>query len=62
MTTDARESLRRRLAAMPGATEEYPFKLPVRVFKVGGKMFAVTGVDDDPVRLTLKGHPGRQRD
>ncbi len=57
MTTDDREVLRRRLAAMPGATEEYPFKLPVRVFKVGGKMFAVTGIDDDPARVTLKGHP-----
>ena len=55
--TDDCESLRRRLAAMPGASEEYPFKLPVRVFKVGGKMFAVTGMDDNPVRLTLKGYP-----
>ena len=57
MTTDARESLRRRLAALPGATEEYPFKLPVRVFKVGGKMFAITSTDDNPVWLTLKGCP-----
>lgn len=57
MTANAREALRRRLAALPGATEEYPFKLPVRVFKVGGKMFAVTGVDDDPACLTLKGAP-----
>lgn len=54
--TDARESLRRRLAAMPGATEEYPFKLPVRVSKVGGKMFALSSMDD-PVRLTLRGRP-----
>lgn len=57
MLTDPREALRRRLAALPGATEEYPFNLAVRVFKVGGKMFAITGVDDDPVRLTLKGSP-----
>ena len=55
--TDPREAMRRRLAALPGATEEYPFKLAVRVFKVGGKMFAVTGIDDDPPRLTLKGDP-----
>ena len=55
--TDAREVLRRRLAALPGATEEYPFGLDVRVFKVGGKMFALTGVDDDPARLSLKGSP-----
>ena len=57
MTTDLREALRRRLVALPGATEEYPFTLAVRVFKVGGKMFAVTGVDDDPPCLTLKGTP-----
>lgn len=57
MTTDAREALRRRLAGLPGAAEEYPFTLAVRVFKVGGKMFAITGVDDDPIRLTLKGTP-----
>jgi len=57
VVTDPREDLRRRLAALPGATEEYPFKLAVRVFKVGGKMFAVTGLDDDPACVTLKGDP-----
>ena len=55
--TDPRETLRRRLAALPGAAEEYPFTLAVRVFKVGGKMFAVTSLDDDPVSVTLKGDP-----
>ncbi len=49
--------LREHLAALPGATEEYPFKLPVRVFKVGGKMFAMTPMDDDPGWVTLKGTP-----
>ena len=55
--TEDREALRRRLAAMPGATEEYPFDLSTRVFKVGGKMFALTGVDDEPPCLALKGSP-----
>ena len=55
--TDSRESLRCRLAALPGATEEYPFKLAVRVFKVGGKIFAVTSLDDKPMSVTLKGSP-----
>ena len=55
--TDSRTALRRHLAALPGATEEYPFKLAARVFKVGGKMFAVTGIDDDPPCITLKGDP-----
>lgn len=57
MVTDPREDLRRRLAALPGAAEAYPFKLAVRVFKVGGKMFAVTGLDDDPACVTLRGDP-----
>ena len=56
-TSDLRETLRGRLAALPGAAEEYPFKLPVRVFNVGGKMFAVTPMDDDPGWVTLKGTP-----
>ncbi len=57
MTTDPREALRRRLAALPGVTEEFPFSLPVRVFKVGGKMFAIIGLDDQPLSVTLKGTP-----
>ena len=56
-TLDLREDLRRRLATMPGAVEEYPFTLEVRVFKVGGKMFALTDLSGDPVRVTLKGSP-----
>ena len=55
--TDSREALRRRLAALPGATEVCPFGPAARAFKVSGKMFAVTGVDDDPPYLTLKGTP-----
>ena len=49
--------LREHLAALPGAVEDYPFKLPIRVFKVGGKMFALTGMDDNPESVTLKGTP-----
>ena len=55
--TDLREALRRRLAALPGATEEYPFGPDVRVFKVGGKIFAITGPDDAPASIALKGTP-----
>jgi predicted DNA-binding protein (MmcQ/YjbR family) len=51
------QDLRQLLASLPGAAEEYPFKLPVRVFKVGGKMFAVTPTDDAPGWITLKGTP-----
>ena len=56
-TPDLREALRRRLNSLPGATEDYPFKMAVRVFKVGGKMFAVTDIDGDPSWVTLKGTP-----
>ena len=55
--TLTREAMRGRLAALPGAVEDYPFKLPVRVFKVGGKVFAVTPADDAPGWVTLKGTP-----
>jgi len=57
VVTDPREDLRRRLAALPGAAEEYPFGLDVRVFKVGGKIFAITGPDDAPASVSLKGDP-----
>jgi len=53
----ALQDLRGRLSALPGATEEYPFTPTACVFKVGGKMFAVTDTDDDPIRVTLKGTP-----
>ncbi len=51
------QDLRGCLSALPGATEEYPFTPTACVFKVGGKMFAVTDTEDDPVRVTLKGTP-----
>jgi predicted DNA-binding protein (MmcQ/YjbR family) len=41
----------------PGATEEYPFGPLVRVFKVGGKMFAVGPRETNPNQVTLKADP-----
>ena len=38
-------------------TEETPFGPEVLVYKVLGKMFALTAWEDDPVRLTLKSDP-----
>lgn len=57
-----------RLAALefPGAYEDYPFGPDTRVFKVKapsggenrvGKLFAVTGVDDEEVSAILKCDP-----
>jgi predicted DNA-binding protein (MmcQ/YjbR family) len=41
----------------PGATEEYPFGDSVAVFKVGGKIFAICSVEDDPPQISLKCDP-----
>jgi predicted DNA-binding protein (MmcQ/YjbR family) len=43
----------------PGAVEEYPFGPETRVFKVGGRMFAVCPRDASPDHITLKSDPGK---
>jgi predicted DNA-binding protein (MmcQ/YjbR family) len=43
--------------AFPGATEEFPFGPEVSVFKVGGKMFAASHLDGEPLELSLKCDP-----
>lgn len=40
-----------------GAVEEYPFGPETRVFKVGGKMFAVCPRSASPDRITVKSDP-----
>jgi len=51
------EQLRRYLKAKPGAVEDFPFDLVTLVAKVGGKMFALVGTDEMPLRLNLKCDP-----
>ena len=41
----------------PGASEETPFGPDVLVFKVGGKMFAITPLEPAPVCLSFKASP-----
>ena len=41
----------------PGATSGFPFGEGHRVFKVGGKIFAVLHADESPVRVTFKADP-----
>lgn len=41
----------------PGAVEDYPFGDGVAVFKVGGKMFALIPLGDDPATMNLKCDP-----
>lgn len=43
----------------PGAEETTPFGPDVLVYKVGGKMFALTVPDDFPARVNLKCDPER---
>ena len=41
----------------PGASEGTPFGPDVLVFKVGGKMFALAGIDEVPTTVNLKCDP-----
>ena len=43
--------------ARPGAVEEFPFTESVSVFKVGGKMFALSDLGAKPLRISLKCDP-----
>jgi len=49
--------LRNYLLAKPGASEDFPFDTVTLVAKVGGKMFALVGTDEEPLRLNLKCEP-----
>ena len=54
MTANA---LRRWCLARPGAKEEFPFGAQPSVFKVGGKMFALSALESRPLRVSLKCEP-----
>ncbi len=42
---------------MPGTTEEFPFGEEVSVFKVAGKMFALSALSSRPLQVSLKCEP-----
>ncbi len=48
------EEFRNYCLAMPGATEELPFGPDTLVFKVMGKIFALTGLDSETFSINLK--------
>ena len=52
------DQLRERCLELPGTTEEFPFRPELSVFKVSGKVFALTGLDQKPLRISLKCEPG----
>jgi len=42
---------------MPGATEDFPFGEETSVFKVGGRIFAISGLSGRPLQVSLKCEP-----
>jgi predicted DNA-binding protein (MmcQ/YjbR family) len=53
---DAAE-LRGHCLSFPEAEETFPFGPETSVFKVAGKMFALSQLDADPLRVSLKCEP-----
>ena len=53
------EGLRALCLEMPGAVETFPFNESTSVFKVGanGKMFALTALGEEPLKVSLKADP-----
>ena len=53
---DAR-ALRECCLSQPGAVEDFPFSPGTSVFKVGGKVFAISGLERTPLEVSLKCEP-----
>ena len=53
------EDFRNYCMAKAGVTETFPFDESTLVFKVGGKMFALTGLDRPQFSINLKCDPDR---
>ena len=52
-----RDSMLGYLNDRPGAVEDYPFGDDVAVFKVGGRVFALCSLGDQPGSVSLKCDP-----
>ena len=50
-------SLRALCLGLLGAVEEFPFSPGTSVFKVNGKIFALSALDDAPLQVSLKCEP-----
>src|SRR5699024_9447935 len=53
------ETFRNYCLQKKGVTEEFPFGPETSVFKVMGKMFALTGLESMPYKISLKCDPER---
>lgn len=49
--------LRNHCLSLPGAEETFPFGPRTSVFKVGGKMFALSQLEADSLQVSLKCEP-----
>lgn len=49
--------LRQYLLSLAGAEETFPFNSQTSVFKVGGKMFALSRLGEESLRVSLKCEP-----
>ena len=49
--------LRRACLRQPGAFEDFPFGPETSVFKVGGKLFAISALRSEPLRVSVKCEP-----
>jgi predicted DNA-binding protein (MmcQ/YjbR family) len=52
------KDLRHHCLSFAGAEETFPFGTRTSVFKVEGKMFALSALDGDPLSVSLKCEPG----
>jgi len=50
-------TLEQLLLEYPGSEKSFPFDAITAVFKVRGKMFALAGIENDPVSVNLKCDP-----
>jgi predicted DNA-binding protein (MmcQ/YjbR family) len=50
-------ALRKLCLGFPGAEETFPFSPGASVFKVGGKMFALTRLEARPLKVSVKCEP-----
>ena len=53
------ESLREYCLSKPGAEETLPFGPENLVYKVKGKIFLITGLDNDPLQFNVKCDPDK---
>ncbi|SER79482.1 Predicted DNA-binding protein, MmcQ/YjbR family [Streptomyces sp. yr375] len=51
------QELRALCLSFNAAVEDFPFRPEVSVFKVGGKLFALTTLDAKPLKVNLKCDP-----